>query len=109
MYLKRKSRKKKHKHSQPSPGSIERLALADVKRDHMKKLLLALPLVFMACESQGNSVNKLEGHTPDHINRLEIEKLSEEIHKGLYKITIDDTVNILIYRGVESCTMIQVK
>ena len=79
----------------------------------MKKLLLALPLVFMACsfpqESPGNSVKKLDGHTPDHVNRLEIEKLSEEIYKGLYKITIDDTVHILIYRGVESVTMIQVK
>jgi hypothetical protein len=79
----------------------------------MKKLLLIVPLVFAACsfpeESPGSSVKKLDGHTPDHINRLEIEKLSEEVYKGLYQITIDDAVHILIYRGVESVTMIQLK
>jgi hypothetical protein len=79
----------------------------------MKKLLLIVPLVFAACsfpqDVQGDSVKTLDGSTPDHINRLEIEKMSDEIYKGLYKITIDDTVHILIYRGVESVTMIQVK
>jgi hypothetical protein len=79
----------------------------------MKKLLLAMPLVFIACSfpetHQGESVDKLDGYIPDHVNRLEVEMMSDEIAKGLYKITIDDTVHILLYRGVESCTMIQIK
>jgi hypothetical protein len=79
----------------------------------MKKLLLAMPLVFIACSfpetHQGESVDKLNGGTPDHLNRLKIEMLSEQVDQGLYKITIDDTVHILLYRGVESCTMIQIK
>lgn len=79
----------------------------------MKKLLLALPLMFMACsfpqETQGKSVDKLEGGTPNHLKHLEIEMISEEIDHGLYKITIDDTVHVLLYRGVESCTMTQLK
>ena len=28
---------------------------------------------------------------------------------GLYKVKVDDTTTVLIYRGVESCTMIQLK
>ncbi len=79
----------------------------------MKRLLLAMPLVFMACSfpktPQGESVDKLDGYIPDHVNRLKVEMMSDEIAKGLYKIIIDDTVHILLYRGVESVTMIQVK
>jgi hypothetical protein len=32
-----------------------------------------------------------------------------EIGHGLYKVKVDDTTTVLIYRGVESCTMIQLK
>jgi hypothetical protein len=37
------------------------------------------------------------------------EHLSEEIDHGLHKITLETGEKILIYRGVESCTMIQLK
>ena len=79
----------------------------------MKKFLLALPILLLSCsfpqEPQGKSVDKLDGYTPNHLKHLEIKMVSEEIEHGLYKITIDDTVHVLLYRGVESCTMIQVK
>ena len=36
-----------------------------------------------------------------------IKKLSDEVDHGLYEIKIDDSTTILLYRGVESCTMIK--
>lgn len=79
----------------------------------MKKLLLALPLLMLSCsmpdKQNGKTVVKLDAYTPDHISRVEIEMLSEQVNQGLYKMTIDDTVHILLYRGVESVSMIQVK
>jgi hypothetical protein len=38
-----------------------------------------------------------------------IEKLMYEVDHGLNKVQLDDSTTILIYRGVESCTMIQIK
>lgn len=35
--------------------------------------------------------------------------LSGEVTPGLHQIRINDSTTILIYRGVESCTMIQLK
>lgn len=37
------------------------------------------------------------------------EHVSGEVTHGLHKIKINDSTTILIYRGVESCTMIQLK
>lgn len=36
-----------------------------------------------------------------------IKKITGEIQHGLYEIKIDDSTTILLYRGVESCTMIK--
>lgn len=36
-----------------------------------------------------------------------IKKLSDEVQHGLYEIKIDDSTTVLLYRGVESCTMIK--
>ena len=38
---------------------------------------------------------------------MNIKKLSDEVDHGLYEIKIDDSTTILLYRGVESCTMIK--
>jgi hypothetical protein len=37
------------------------------------------------------------------------ELLMTEVSHGLHRITLDDGTTVLIYRGVESCTMIQLK
>jgi hypothetical protein len=37
------------------------------------------------------------------------EHLMNEVSHGLHKIQINDSTTILLYRGVESCTMIQIK
>lgn len=42
-------------------------------------------------------------------NEPKVEKILSEIDHGLYKVQINDSTTILIYRGVESCTMIQLK
>jgi hypothetical protein len=40
---------------------------------------------------------------------LKDEHLMNEVSHGLHKIKINDSTTVLIYRGVESCTMIQLK
>jgi len=35
--------------------------------------------------------------------------ISSEVSHGLHMIKINDTLTVLLYRGVESCTMIQIK
>jgi hypothetical protein len=51
-----------------------------------------------------------EPNTNTKVNNVEkSEKIMGEIGHGLYKVKLDDTTTILLYRGVESCTMIQLK
>ena len=38
-----------------------------------------------------------------------VEHVMDEVSHGLHKIKINDSTTVLIYRGVESCTMIQLK
>jgi hypothetical protein len=45
----------------------------------------------------------------DPNQNIKIQKITSEVDHGLNKVTIDDTTVVLIYRGVESCTMIQIK
>ena len=40
---------------------------------------------------------------------IQIQKIASEVNHGLHKVTINDTTVVLIYRGVESCTMIKIK
>jgi len=37
------------------------------------------------------------------------EHIMDEVSHGLHKIKINDSTTVLIYRGMESCTMIQLK
>ena len=53
----------------------------------------------MSCNVESN----VEGNEPKS------EKIMDEVGHGIYKVKLDDTTTILIYRGVESCTMIQLK
>jgi hypothetical protein len=40
---------------------------------------------------------------------VKLEKISDEVERGLYKVNINDTINIILYKGTQSATMIQVK
>jgi hypothetical protein len=51
---------------------------------------------------------------PDPINKevvnpLVIKRLMHEVERGLTEVKLNDSTTILIYRGVESCTMLQLK
>jgi hypothetical protein len=51
---------------------------------------------------------------PDPINKevvnpLVIKRLMHEVEHGLTEVKLNDSTTILIYRGVESCTMLQLK
>ena len=52
-------------------------------------------------------VNNVESNVES--NEPKSERIMGEIGHGLYKVKLDDTTTILLYRGVESCTMIQLK
>ena len=81
----------------------------------MKKILLTLAAVsfLVGCtqnSAQTKNVDPLhDAYIPPAKNNVNIEKLSESIDHGLYRVTIDDTTQILLYRGVESCAMVKLK
>jgi hypothetical protein len=66
--------------------------------------ILLTSIMMSCCEPNTNTkVNNVES------NETKSEKIMGEIGHGLYKVKLDDTTTILLYRGVESCTMIQLK
>lgn len=72
----------------------------------MKKLLI---IGFIISGLSSCLSKELGEEVPTITSEIKVEMLSEQINHGLYKITVDDTTQILIYRGVESCTMIRLK
>ena len=54
-------------------------------------------------------VSHMQQDIPMHLKTVEINKLTNEVGHGLYHLKLDDSTSVLIYRGVESCTMIQLK
>ena len=55
------------------------------------------------------NVDTKVNNTKEDSNELKAEEIMDEIGRGLYKVKVDDSTTVLIYRGVESCTMIQLK
>lgn len=73
----------------------------------MKKLLLLFPIsIIVSCVQPETPIQNIQSINGQRIN---ITHLSKEVVHGLNKVVIDDTTTILIYRGVESCAMIQIK
>lgn len=73
----------------------------------MKRLIMIAALGLAACNDAQDS-KEPSTYLPKH--KVVREVLSNgQVNQGLHKITIDDTVHILIYRGSESITMIQIK
>jgi len=69
----------------------------------MKAILAILITVLMVSCNVDTKDNRID------INELKAEEIMGEIGHGLYKVKVDDSTTVLIYRGVESCTMIQLK
>jgi len=71
----------------------------------MKIIIILLTFTIMSCcePNTNTKVNNVGSNEPKS------EKIMGEVGHGLYKVKLDDTTTILLYRGVESCTMIQLK
>jgi hypothetical protein len=69
----------------------------------MKAILAILITVLMV------SCSDIKVDTYKDSNVSNTEKIMDEVGHGLYKVKVDDSTTVLIYRGVESCTMIQLK
>jgi hypothetical protein len=71
----------------------------------MKTILaILLTSIMMSC-----NVDTKVNNTKEASNKLKSEKIMSEVGHGLYKVKVDDSTTVLLYRGVESCTMIQLK
>jgi hypothetical protein len=67
----------------------------------MKTILaILLTSIMMSCDTKVSNTDS---------NELKAEKIMNEVGHGLYKVKVDDSTTVLLYRGVESCTMIQLK
>ena len=75
----------------------------------MKIITILLTLTIMSCcePTTNTKVSNVESNVES--NKPKSEKIMSEVGHGLYKVKLDDTTTILLYRGVESCTMIQLK
>ena len=77
----------------------------------MRKIISIIPIVIISVimillSSCGHFNPPTEDNTTSEIK---LEKVMSEINHGLYKFQLNDSTTILIYRGVESCTMLQLK
>ena len=69
----------------------------------MKKILIILMVgMLFSCKS---NINKPTEEIST--NTLNVTEIMGEVNHGLNLVIINDTTQILIYRGVESCTMIK--
>jgi hypothetical protein len=67
----------------------------------MKTILaILLTSIMMSCDTKVSNTDS---------NEPKSEKIIDEVGHGLYKVQLNDSTTVLIYRGVESCTMIQLK
>jgi hypothetical protein len=85
----------------------------------MKKLITILTAcTMMSCAERIENTKKIR-HLEDinkqqiknikNTNNVEIQHIISEVDDGLNKIKLNDSTTILIYRGMQSCTMIQLK
>jgi hypothetical protein len=76
----------------------------------MKKvILLLLAITAASCDIFEMPERPPEPKETITTSSIKDEHLMDEVSHGLHKIKINDSTTVLIYRGVESCTMIQLK
>jgi hypothetical protein len=81
----------------------------------MKTILVILLTSIMIAGSLYLSLRKIDtkvsntDSTDSIVNEPKVEKIIGPVSHGLFKVQLNDSTTILIYRGVESCTMIQLK
>ena len=72
----------------------------------MKKLLLISLIGFASCNTKNEPQATIKHTVENPVNDIH---LMDCVDPGLHQITINDSTTILLYRGTESCTMIQLK
>jgi hypothetical protein len=81
----------------------------------MKTILVILLTSIMIAGSLYLSLRNIDtkvsntDSTDSIVNEPKVEKIIGPVSHGLFKVQLNDSTTILIYRGVESCTMIQLK
>ena len=89
---------------------------------NLKPFILILILIFSILTSIGISyfIKMKSKKLPTQVEEIgrtdavtlkdiEITRLTHEVDHGLNLVQVNDTLNLLIYRGVESVSMIQIK
>ncbi len=80
----------------------------------MKKIFIIILATFTFAAVASSiimNVSRKEKKKMDKIQVVDViaERIMNEVGHGLYKVHVNDSVNVLIYRGVESVSMIQIK
>jgi len=77
----------------------------------MKKLIiLLLTFTIMSCDFlKPDPTTPPKAERVDSNSQLNVVRLMSEVDDGLNQVKINDTTTVLIYRGTQSCTMIQLK
>jgi hypothetical protein len=79
----------------------------NLKNKYMKKIILSLVAVAAtSCQLLPEMPHVEKSRSTSSSSD---EFIMEEVSHGLHKIQINDSTTVLLYRGVESCTMIQIK
>lgn len=75
----------------------------------MRKIFTILTLITLL--SCNNSREKAKGLSTNvnRVSGIEVIRLTDEVDHGLNHIIVNDTLEVLIYRGVESTSMIRIK
>lgn len=69
-------------------------------------LFFTFLLIFM---NKPNNVNNTDSIVDKQSGARVTKLIGGEVEKGFTKVELNDSTTILIYRGTESCTMIQLK
>lgn len=76
----------------------------------MKKVfIITLILTLLSCNNSSEVEVKELPTNINTISGIKVIRLSEEVDHGLNRVIINDTLEVLIYRGVESVSMIRIK
>ena len=72
----------------------------------MKQLLLASFVILASCNAKNEPADTIKSNNDNPLKDIH---LMDCVDHGLHQITINDSTTVLLYRGTESCTMIQLK
>ena len=72
----------------------------------MKKIFYVMPLMAISCSNPHSSQTHEDVIAKS--TSVNVETFINEVPFGLNKVKVNDSLTVLIYRGTESCAMIQI-